>query len=85
MKSNRKLHITIIKKDDSDGLNSKLEELIPMLAKYNYIVINMQAFKCGELLETIRTLTTRNVSTTLIVHNGKYEDSDDYEEEFIIG
>jgi len=84
MRSNRKLHITIIKKDNPDDLNSKLEELIPMLSKYNHIVINMQGFKCGELLETIRPLTTRNVSATLIVHDGKYEDSDNYEEKLII-
>lgn len=85
MKLNRKLHITIIKKSNPDGLNPKLEELIPMLSRYNHIVINMQGFKCGELLETIRPLTTRNISTTLVVHNGKYEDSNNYDEKLVIG
>lgn len=85
MKSNKKLHITVIKKSNPDGLNSKLEELIPVLSKYNHIVMNMQGFKYGELLETIRPLTTRNISTTLIVHNGEYDDSDNYDEKLLIG
>ncbi|MBO3800069.1 MAG: hypothetical protein FGF52_03310 [Candidatus Brockarchaeota archaeon] len=84
MKSNRKLHITVIKKSNPISLNLRLEELIPMLSKYTHIVINMRGFKCGELFETIRPLTTRSISATLIVHNGEYEDSDNYDEKLII-
>ncbi|MDW8034437.1 MAG: hypothetical protein RMI79_05880 [Nitrososphaerota archaeon] len=84
MNSNKTLYIAFKKRnnpEDSDGF----ENIIPILNEYRKIVISMQGFERKEILEAIRPLATRNISSTLIVYNGKYESLDDYDERLVIG
>jgi len=76
MNSNKSLRITIKKEDNTES--SGFDNIIPFLHEYRRIIITMEGFKRGEVLEAIRPLTTRNISTTLIVYNGKHEDYDDH-------
>ncbi|MEM3712769.1 MAG: hypothetical protein QXR97_04455 [Thermoproteota archaeon] len=84
MNSDKKLQMIVKKRNNSEDLY-RFEDVIPLLTKYKQIVINMQGFERREVLETIRSLTTRNISTTLIVYNGKYECSEDFDEKLVIG
>jgi len=82
---NKKLHM-VIKKGSKSEDSDVFENIIPLLNEYRKIVISMQGFRSGEVLEKIRPLTRRNILSTLIVYNGVYEDSgnDNYDEKLVI-
>ena len=84
MISDKKIRIIIRKNTNLNDLNSKIEKLIPILGKYRYIVINMYGFGKGELLETIRPLTTRNILSTLVVYSDEEGKHIDCDEEIVV-
>jgi len=84
MSSDKMLQI-IVKKKSSSGDLCKFDNIISLFTKYRKVVVSMQGFERREILEAIRPLTTANISTTLIVYNGRYEGSEDYDEKLVIG
>lgn len=83
MSLEKKLRI-IVKKENDSGDLCKFDGIVPLLVKYRRVVINMQGFERREILDAIRPLTTTNISATLIVYNGEYEGSEDYDEKLVI-
>ncbi|MBO3839705.1 MAG: hypothetical protein QXN75_02915 [Thermoproteota archaeon] len=84
MSSDKMLQI-IVKKESNSGDLCKFDDIALLLSKYRQVVVTMQGFERREILEAIRPLATTNISTTLIVYNGKYESSEDYDEKIVIG
>jgi hypothetical protein len=80
----RRLHVTVKKENYSGEPGRLVEKLVPLLAKYRRIIIDMYGFKRGELLEAIRPLSTKNLWATIIVYNGEKRDSKDYDEEITV-
>lgn len=84
MSSGKRLHVIIRKHGDPIEPDSVVRRLAPLFMEYSSIVISMQGFKDGELLEAIRPLTTRNIWATLTVYSGESKASEEYDEEIVI-
>ncbi|MBO3808937.1 MAG: hypothetical protein FGF48_06020 [Candidatus Brockarchaeota archaeon] len=84
MGNDKRLHVTVRKENYLGETGGLVKKLVPLLTKYRSITIDMQGFKCGELLEAIRPLSNKNVWATIMVYSGEKRDPEAYDEEVTV-
>ncbi len=84
MNPDRKLHVTVKKEKKLEEPGRLVERIVPLLTKYRCIIIDMQGFKRGELLEAIRSLSNKNMQATIIVYSGGNRNTKAYDEEITV-
>ncbi|MGB9718032.1 MAG: hypothetical protein ACPL4E_06275 [Thermoproteota archaeon] len=81
MDRDKRLHVTVRKEKHLEEPSRLVEKITPLLTKYGRVIIDMQGFRRGELLEAIRPLSNKNIWATIIVYSGEKRASEDYDEE----
>ncbi|MEM3648675.1 MAG: hypothetical protein QW506_05875 [Thermoproteota archaeon] len=84
MNPDRKLHVTVKKEKHLEEPDRLVERIAPMLTKHRRIIIDMQGFKRGELLEAIRPLSNKNTWATIVVYSGENRNREAYDEEVTV-
>ncbi|MCX8183768.1 MAG: hypothetical protein N3F08_05055 [Crenarchaeota archaeon] len=84
MNSDRKLHVTVKKEKHLEDPSRLVERIAPLLTKYRRIIIDMQGFRQGELLEAIRPLSNKNIWATIMVYNDENRCPETYDEEVTV-
>ncbi|MBO3797515.1 MAG: hypothetical protein QW491_07635 [Thermoproteota archaeon] len=84
MNPDRKLHVTVKKERHLEEPSRLVERIAPLLTKHRRIIIDMQGFKHGELLEAIRPLSNKNTWATIVVYSGEKRSTEAYDEEITV-